>query len=74
MGFDTLLTISLTLEEKAQLYATSQAFGMSGMGAVVRAVMDGRLPPLHEMGQIMNPNQRNVYYDAYEKYKGVYRE
>ena len=69
MGFDTVLSISVTLELKAELHAISEALGMSGMGAVIRAVLDGRQPPLSLIPETFNEQQMNVYRQAKKLYQ-----
>lgn len=65
----SLLTIELTPEQKAALYATAKALGMAGMGAVVRAIMDGRLPPIPKLNSYyVTPRQQEVFQEEYDKY------
>lgn len=66
MKSEALLTVGMSYEMKVELQAISDALGMSGMGAVVRAVLEGRLPALKEIPQRMfvTPGQRQVYEQA----------
>lgn len=69
MTYDQLLTVSMTIDTKAKLHAAAYALGMSGKGAVVRAILDGRLPPLETLVQTLNPSQQVVFHHEYSKFR-----